>query len=93
VDQLKSPVRGFVAQNKGFFFQKRCKVATVFADHLSRLPFACLQESTTGAETLLAKRAFFRAHVAPFGVKVSNHHADSGRFAEHLFSNHAKENG
>jgi hypothetical protein len=92
VDQLESPVAGFVGQNKGCFFRKRCKVATVFVDHFSRLSFVCLQESTTGAETLLAKQAF-EACAASFGIKVINYHADNGRFAERLFLNHAAENG
>ena len=92
VDQLESPVAGFVGQNKGFFFRKRYKVATVFVDHFSRLSYVHLQESTTGAETLLAKRAF-EAYAGSFGIKVLNYHADNGRFAERLFLDHAAENG
>jgi hypothetical protein len=92
VDQLESPVAGFVGQNKRFFHRKRCKVATVFVDHFSRLSFVHLQESTKGAETLLAKRAF-EACAASFGVKVLNCHADNGRFAKRMFLEHAAENG
>jgi hypothetical protein len=92
VDQLESPVAGFVGQNKGFFFRKRYKVATVFVDHFSRLSFIYLQESTKGAETLLAKKAF-EAYAASFGVKVLNYHADNGRFAEPLFLGHAETHG
>jgi hypothetical protein len=91
VDQLESPVAGFVGQNKGYFFRKRYKVATLFVDHYSRLYFVYLQESTKGAETLLAKRAF-EAYAASFGVVVSNYHADNGRFAERLFLDHASLN-
>ena len=92
VDQLESPVAGFVGQNKGYFFRKRYKVATVFVDHYSRLSFIYLQESTKGDETLLAKKAF-EAHAASFGVKVFNYHADNGRFAERLFLEHAAQQG
>jgi hypothetical protein len=92
VDQLESPVAGFVGQNKGSFFRKRYKVTTAFVDHFSRLSFVCLQESTTGAETLLAKRAF-EAHAASFGVAITNYHADNGRFAERLFLEHATLQG
>jgi hypothetical protein len=92
VDQLESPVAGFVGQNKGFFFRKRYRVATIFVDHFSRLSFVHLQESTKGEETLLAKKAF-EAYAASFGVKVRNYHADNGRFAERLFLDHAEENG
>jgi hypothetical protein len=56
------------------------------------LSFVYLQESTKGAETLLAKKAF-EAYAASFGVKVHNYHADNGRFAEALFLNHAEANG
>ena len=58
VDQLELPVAGFVGRKKGFFFRKRYKVTTIFVDHFSRLSFVCLQESTKGDKTLLAKRAF-----------------------------------
>jgi hypothetical protein len=88
VDQLESPVPGFVGQNKGYFFRKRYKVATIFVDHHSRLSFVYLQESTKGEETLLAKKAF-EAYAASFGVIVSNYHADNRRFAELLFLDHA----
>jgi hypothetical protein len=88
VDQLESPVPGFVGQNKGHFFRKRYKVATIFVDHFSRLSFVYLQESTKGEETLLAKRAF-EAYAASFGVVIRNYHADNGRFAERLFLDHA----
>jgi hypothetical protein len=92
VDQLESPVTGFVGQNKGFFFRKRCKAATVFVDQFSQSSFICLQESTTGAETSLAKRAFEACAAASFGVKIVNCHADNGRFAKRLFLDHAAEN-
>ena len=92
VDQLESPVPGFIGQNKGGFFRKRYKVATIFVDHFSRLSFVHLQESTKGEETLMAKRAF-EAYAASFGVKVTNYHADNGRFAERLFLDHAELHG
>jgi hypothetical protein len=92
VDQLKSPVPGFVGQNKGYFFCKRYKVATIFVDHFSRLSFVHLQESTKGPETLLAKRAF-EAYAASFGIAIQNYHADNGRFAKRLFLEHAETHG
>lgn len=70
VDQLESPVAGFVGQNKGYLFHKWYKVATIFVDHFSLLSFVYLQESTKGEETLLAKRAF-EMYAASFGW--SNH--------------------
>jgi hypothetical protein len=79
VDQLESPVAGFIGQNKGFFFRKRYKVATIFVDHFSRLSYVYLQESTKGVQTLAAKRSF-EAYSSSHGVKVQQYHADNGRF-------------
>jgi hypothetical protein len=92
VDQLESPVAGFIGQNKGFFFRKRYKVATIFVDHFSRLSYIYLQESTKGVQTLAAKR-LFEAYSASHGVKVQQYHADNGRFTEHLFLNHCEKSG
>jgi hypothetical protein len=69
VDQLESPVAGLVVQNKGWFFRKQYKVATIFVDHFSRLSYVYLQESTKGAQTLAAKR-LFEAYAASHGVKI-----------------------
>jgi hypothetical protein len=92
VDQLESPVAGFIGQNKGFFFRKRYKVATIFVDHFSHLSYVYLQESTKGVQTLAAKRSF-EAYSASHGVKIQQYHADNGRFAEHLFLNHCEQSG
>ena len=92
VDQLESPVAGFVGQNKGYFFRKRYKVATIFVDHFSRLSYVYLQESTKGGQTLAAKRSF-EAYAATHGVKIRHYHADNGRFAEQLFLNHCEQAG
>jgi hypothetical protein len=81
VDQLESPVPGFKGQNKGSFYQELYKMETIFVDHFSRLSFVYLQESTKGAETLLAKRAF-ETYASSFGVAVTNYHTNNGRFAE-----------
>jgi hypothetical protein len=90
VDQLESPVAGFVGQkNKGYFFRKRYKVATIFVDHFSRLSYVYLQESTKGAQTLAAKRSFsFETYASTYGVKIR--HADNGRFTEKLLLNHCE---
>ncbi len=92
VDQLESPVAGFIGQNKGYFFRKRYKVATIFVDHFSRLSYVYLQESTKGVQTLAAKRSF-EAYAASHGVKIKQYHADNGRFAEKLFLNHCELSG
>jgi hypothetical protein len=48
VEQLESPVAGFVGLNKDYFFCKRYKVATIFVDHFSRLSYVYLQDSMKG---------------------------------------------
>jgi hypothetical protein len=93
VDQLESPVAGFIGQNKGFFFHKRYKVATIFVDHFSRLSYVYLQESTKGVQTLAASKRSFEAYSSSHGVEVQQYHADNGRFAEHLFLNHCEKSG
>jgi hypothetical protein len=92
LDQLESPVAGFIGQNKGFFFHKHYKVPTIFVDHCSRLSYVDLQESTKGVQTLAAKISF-EAYSASHGVKVQQYHADNGRFAEHLFLNYCEKSG
>jgi hypothetical protein len=58
--------------------------ATVFVDQFSRLSFVYLQYSTTGEETVKAKRAF-EAFAGSHGVTIRHYHADNGRFADNLF--------
>jgi hypothetical protein len=89
VDPLESPVAVFVGQNKGYFFRKSYKVATIFVDHFSRLSFVYLQESTKGAQTLAAIWSF-ETYTSTHGVKIRHYHADIGRFAEKLFLNHCE---
>lgn len=85
VDQLESPIGGFIAKMKGKLYQKaRYKCATVFVDHFSGLSFVFLQQSTTAKETLQAKAAF-EQYADTFGVKVIHYHADNGRFAEKVW--------
>ena len=84
IDQLESPVPGFIAQLKGFLTRRRYRAATVFVDHHSDLSFVHLQESTKTEPTLEAKAAF-EAFARKHGVTVRHYHADNGRFAERRF--------
>jgi hypothetical protein len=61
VDQLESPLPGFVAQLQGKLTLKRYKAATVFVDHKSRLSYVHLQEGLTSKETVKAKQACVRS--------------------------------
>jgi hypothetical protein len=87
VDQLESKTPGFIGQMKSPTLTKgRYLVATIFVDHFSRLSFVYLQSSTSGAETVSAKKAF-EAFAESHGVLVRHYHADNGRFADNLFRN------
>jgi hypothetical protein len=77
---------------RGFLTRQRYKVATVFVDHYSRLSFVYLQKSTSGEETVQAKRAF-KAYAHSHGVTVLHYHADNGRFADIVWRSHMEEKG
>jgi hypothetical protein len=81
VDQLESPVPGFIAQMKGKLTRQRYRAATIFVDHFSSLSYVHLQQSTSAREILQAKIAF-EAYAASCGVKIDKYHADNGRFAD-----------
>ena len=89
VDQLESSVAGLVPQVKGILTTRRYTAATVFVDHFSSLTYVHLMESTTGEETVQAKEAFER-YAKENEVKVRHYHADNGRFAEKLFTDHVR---
>ena len=60
VDQLESPMPGFIAQLKGTLTKQHYKYATVFVDQYSRLSYVYLQQTTMSNETVQAKIAFER---------------------------------
>jgi hypothetical protein len=81
IDQLISPTPGLVAQMTGRPTTKRYNCATVFVDHSSDLTFIHLQISTTGLETVEAKKEF--EHFAQQNnINISAYHADNGVFAK-----------
>ena len=92
VDQLESPTLGFIAQLTGKLTTSRYRCATVFVDHFSGLGFIFLQKSTTGAETLDAKKAFERV-CENAGHHVGHYHADNGIFRAHAWTSNCREKG
>ena len=85
VDQLESPIDGFIAQMKGKLYQQnRYRCATVFVDNCSGLSYVHLQQSTSADETLKAKESF-EEFPNSHGVKILHYHADNGRFAEKVW--------
>jgi hypothetical protein len=84
IDQMESPVPGFVAHIKGTPTTNRYNSATIFIVHFSDVTYVHLQMYTNAKETLEAKQAFERWCDAN-NVHVKHYHADNGRFAETVF--------
>ena len=84
VDQLESPMPGFIPIAKGRPTTKRYVGATVFADHFSGLTYVHLMTSLNTEETIAAKQAFER-YAHRHGVKIEHYHCDNGRFADKAF--------
>ncbi len=79
IDQLISPLPGFVAQNTGRLTRQRYNVATVFVDHASRLGYVHIQNDSSAEQTIAAKRAFER-YAQTLGVVIKHYHCDNGIF-------------
>jgi GAG-pre-integrase domain len=92
VDQLESSMPGLIAQLKGIPTIRRYKYVTVFVDNYTRFMYVQLQQSNTSDETLQAKKDF-ESLADRLGVRVSNYHADNGRFANNSFIQHCRAQG
>ena len=79
VDQLVSPVPGFVAQMTGKLTTKRYRYATIFVDQSSKVGYTHLQKTADAEETVEAKIAF-ESFMQSMGVSVRAYHADNGIF-------------
>jgi hypothetical protein len=89
VDQLESPVPGFVGQLKGKSTLARYKYATIFVDTYSSCSYVHLQQTFNAEETIEAKKHFenfARSH----SVNVLHYHADHGRFVENAWQQHVQ---
>jgi hypothetical protein len=84
VDQLESPLPGFVGLLKGTLTRKRYKVATIFVDHFSDLSLVHLQSTTNIEDTLQAKHDF-ESYASTFGVSIQHYHANNGPFADNAW--------
>ena len=58
VDQLQSPILGFVGHMKGCLTRVRYYSATLFVDHYSGLLYVHVQKPTNSEETVLAKKTY-----------------------------------
>ena len=92
VDQLESTTPGLLAQMRGFITNRRLHHATVFVDMFSHVGFVHCQETTGGEDTIKAKEAF-ELWARNRGVRIRHYHADNGRFAEKLWTDHCKSHG
>ena len=91
VDQLESPMPGFIAQLKGTLTKQRYKYATVFVDQYSPLSYVYLQRTVMSNETVQAKIAFKR-YSQERVVHICHYHADNGRFLNKGFINNCQLN-
>lgn len=92
VDQMVSPIPGFVAQMTGRLTTSRYKCATIYVDQASRLSYVHLQRTADASETLEGK-AQFEKYAADRGVKIKHYHADNGIFRANAWVQHCTING
>ena len=90
VDQMVSPVPGFIAQMTGKLTTKRYKYSTVFVDQSSKLGYVHLQKSQDADETVEAKITF-ETFMQTLGITVRAYHADNGIFRAHKWVNACNE--
>ena len=84
IDQLESPIPGFVPIARCQPTTCRYRGASVFADHASGFTYVHLHQAMTTQETLDAKHAFecvAEQHV----IHIRHSHCDNGRFANRAF--------
>ena len=84
IDQLESPVPGFVPIAKGQPTVLRYRGASVFVDHATDFMYVHMHQHLTMYETIDAKHAFDRL-AEKHGVRILHYHCDNGRFADKAF--------
>ena len=84
IDQLESPVPGFVPIAKGQPTVCKYRGASVFVDHASDFTYVHMHYHLTTDETIDAKHAFERV-AEQHGVRILHYHCDNGRFADKAF--------
>ena len=84
IDQLESPVPGFVPIAKGQPTVRRYRGASVVVDHASDFTYVHMHQHLTMDETIDAKHAFERL-AEQHGVRILHYHCNNGRFADKAF--------
>ena len=84
VDQLESPVLGFMPISKGQPTVHKYRSALVFVDHASDFTYVHMHQHLTMDETIDAKHAFERL-AEQHGVRILHYHCVNGWFADKAF--------
>ena len=84
IDQLESPVPGFVPIAKGQPTICKYRGASVFVDHASDFIYVHMHHHLTTDETIDAKHAF-ECLAEQHGVRIQHYHCDNGRFTDKAF--------
>jgi hypothetical protein len=91
VDQMVSPIPGFVGEMTGRLTTSRYKCATVYVDQASHLSYVHLQRTADASETLEGKTQFEK-FAANRGVKIKHYHANNGIFRANAWVQHCTAN-
>ena len=84
IDQLESPIPGFVPITRGQPTTSRYRGASVFADHASSFTYVHLHQAMTTQESIDPKHAF-ECIAEQHAVHIRHYHCDNGRFADRAF--------
>ena len=84
IDQLESPIPGFVPITRGQPTTSHCRGASVFADHVSSFTYGHLHQAMTTQKTIDAKHAFERI-AEQHAICIRHYHCDNGHFADSAF--------
>ena len=92
IDQLESPIPGFVPIARGQPTTSRYRGASVFADHASGFICVHLHQAMTTQETIDAKHAF--EHIAEqHAVRIRHYHCNNVCFADRAFMDNVRKAG
>ena len=92
IDQLESPIPGFVLIARGQPTTSCYHGASVFADHASSFTYVHLHQAMTTQETIDAKHAF-ECIAEQHAVCIRYYHSNNGRFADRAFMDDVRKAG
>ena len=84
INQLESPVPGFMPIAKGQPTVRKYHGASVFVDHASDFTYVHMHYHLTTEEMIDAKHAF-KCLAEQHGVQILHYHCNNGRFADKAF--------